>query len=150
MSRRQVSPSPSGHLLEPTELTLNLLRQSKVVPKISVFAHVRGHHDYMKKPFAPLGCAIEAHVKPYDHRIWDSRSDARFSLGTSMQHHRCFRVYITKTRATRISDTMYYKHQYITNPKSHLNPTRRRGSPATRNGTPSKAISRQATRRQRL
>jgi len=33
-----------------------------------------------------------------------------------MQHHRCFRVYITKTRATRISDTVYYKHQYITNP----------------------------------
>ena len=54
------------HLLEPTELTLNLLRQSKVVPKISAFAHVHGHHDYMKKPFAPLGCAIEAHVKPDD------------------------------------------------------------------------------------
>ena len=33
-----------------------------------------------------------------------------------MQHHRCFRVYITKTRATRISDTVYFKHQYITNP----------------------------------
>ena len=33
-----------------------------------------------------------------------------------MQHHRCFRVYITKTRATRISDTVFYKHQYITNP----------------------------------
>ncbi len=33
-----------------------------------------------------------------------------------MQHHRCFRVYITKTRATRISNTVYFKHQYITNP----------------------------------
>jgi hypothetical protein len=73
------------HLLEPTELTLNLLRQSKVVPKISAFAHVHGHHDYMKKPFAPLGCTIEG----------DTRSDAGFSLGTSMHQHRCFRVYIT-------------------------------------------------------
>jgi hypothetical protein len=70
----------------------------------------------MKKPFATLGCAIEAHVKPDDRQTWDSRSDAGFSLGTSMQHHLCFRVYITKTRATRISDTVYYKHQYITNP----------------------------------
>jgi hypothetical protein len=104
------------HLLEPTELTLNLLRQSKVAPKISAFAHVHGHHDYMKKPFAPLGCAIEAHVKPDDRRTWDTRSDAGFSLGTSMEHHRCFRVYITKTRSTRISDTVHYKHQYITNP----------------------------------
>ena len=33
-----------------------------------------------------------------------------------MEHHRCFQVYITKTRATRISDTVHFKHQYITNP----------------------------------
>ena len=29
---------------------------------------------------------------------------------------RCFRVYITNTRATKISNTVVYKHQYITNP----------------------------------
>jgi hypothetical protein len=43
------------HLLKPTELTLHLLRQSKVAPKISAFAHVHGPHDYLKKPFAPFG-----------------------------------------------------------------------------------------------
>jgi hypothetical protein len=43
------------HLLEPTELTLNLLRQSKVAPKVSAFVHVHAPHEYMKKPFAPLG-----------------------------------------------------------------------------------------------
>jgi hypothetical protein len=104
------------HLLEPKELTLNLLRQSKVAPKISAFAHVHGPHNYMKKPFAPLGCAIQAHVKPEDRRTWDTRSNAGFSLSTSMQHHQCFWVYITKTRATRISDTVFFKHQNITNP----------------------------------
>jgi hypothetical protein len=112
------------HLLEPTELTLNLLRQSKVVPKISAFAHVHTHHNYMKKPFALLGCAIEAHVKPDDRQTWDARLDAGFSLGTSVEHHRCFHIYITKTRATRISDTVFFKHQYITNlifsPESHV------------------------------
>jgi hypothetical protein len=75
------------HLLEPTELTLNLLRQSKVAPKISAFAHVHGPYTYMKKPFAPLGCAIQAHIKPEDQRTWDTQSDAGFGLGTSMQHH---------------------------------------------------------------
>jgi hypothetical protein len=34
-----------------------------------------------------------------------------------MEHHRCFRVYVTRTRATRISDTVLFKHQYITNPE---------------------------------
>jgi hypothetical protein len=33
-----------------------------------------------------------------------------------MKHHRYFWVYITKTQATRISDTVFFKHQYITNP----------------------------------
>jgi len=103
-------------LLEPAELTLNLLRSSNMTPKISAFAQVHGHHDYMKKPFAPLGCAIQAHVKPDDRHSWDARADAGFSLGTSMEHHRCYRVYITKTRATRISDTVAFQHQYITNP----------------------------------
>ncbi len=32
-----------------------------------------------------------------------------------MEHHQCFHVYIVKTRATRISDTVFFKHQYITN-----------------------------------
>jgi hypothetical protein len=112
------------HLLKPTELTLNLLRQSKVPPKISAFAHVHGPHDYMKKPFAPLGCAIQAYIKPEDRRTWDTRLDAGYSLGTSMQHHQCFRVYITKMRAMQISNMVFFKHQYITNqtvsPEPHI------------------------------
>ncbi len=35
------------HLLEPTELILNLLRQSRVAPKFLALAHVHGTHDYM-------------------------------------------------------------------------------------------------------
>jgi hypothetical protein len=34
-----------------------------------------------------------------------------------MEHDCCFKVYIVKTRATRISNTVFFKHQYITNPK---------------------------------
>jgi hypothetical protein len=33
-----------------------------------------------------------------------------------MEHHQCVRVYVTRTRATRISDTVMFKHQYITSP----------------------------------
>ena len=42
------------HLLEPTELTLNLLRQFQVTPNVFAFAHVHGNHDYVRKPFAPI------------------------------------------------------------------------------------------------
>ncbi len=112
------------HLLEPTELTLNLLRQSRVAPKILALAHAHGTHDYIQKPFAPIGCAVQTRAKPDNHLSWDTRLEPGVNLGTSMEHHQCFRVYVTRTRATRISDTVIFKHQYITSttisPESHV------------------------------
>jgi hypothetical protein len=104
------------HLLEPMELTLNLLRQSRIAPNISAFVHVHGTHNYMCKPFAPIGCAVQTHLKPNNRHMWDTRLEPGFNLGTSMEHHCCFRVYVTRTRATRISDSVFFKQQYITNP----------------------------------
>jgi hypothetical protein len=52
------------HLIRPAELTVNLLRQSNVVPKILAYTHMHGQHDYMKHPLAPLGCAVMVHIKP--------------------------------------------------------------------------------------
>ncbi len=105
------------HLLGPVELTVNLLRQSNIAPKILAYAHVHGQHDYMRKPIAPLGCAVQAHIKPDICQTWDTLSEAGFNIGTSMEHYCCYKVYIVDTRATRISDTVFFKHQYITNPK---------------------------------
>jgi len=80
------------NLLEPAELTLtlSLLRQSRVVPNVSAFAHVHGNHDYMRKPFAPIGCVIQTYNKPEDRLSWDTRSEPGFNLGTLMEHHCCF------------------------------------------------------------
>jgi hypothetical protein len=58
-------------LVKPTELTINLLQQSNVTPKVSAYAHIHGQHDYMKRPFAPLGCAVMVHVKPKNRQTWD-------------------------------------------------------------------------------
>ncbi len=49
--------------------------------------------------------------------ILDVHGNVGFNIGTAMEHHRCFHVYIVKTRATRISDLVFFKHQYITNPQ---------------------------------
>ncbi len=105
------------HLVRPAELTINLLRQSNVVPKILAYAHVHGQQDYMKRPFAPLGCAVMAHIKPKNCSSWDVHGNVGFNIGMAMEHHRCFHVYIVKMRATRISDLVFFKHQYITNPQ---------------------------------
>jgi hypothetical protein len=105
------------HLVCPAELTVNLLRQSNVTPKVSAYAHVHGQHNYTTRPSAPLGCAVMAHVKLKNRQSWDVHSEVGFNIGTAMEHHCCFHVYIVKTRATRVSNAVFFKHQYITNPQ---------------------------------
>jgi hypothetical protein len=61
-----------------------------------------------------------AHVKPKNRRTWDTHAETGFNIGTAMEHHQCFHVYIVKTRATRVSDRVFFKHQYITNPQITL------------------------------
>jgi hypothetical protein len=87
------------HLVQPAELTVNLLGQSNIAPRVSAYTHVHGKHDYMKVPFAPLGCVVMAHVKPKNRQTWDIRADTGFNIGTAMEHYQCFHTYIVKTRA---------------------------------------------------
>ncbi len=58
-----------------------------------------------------------AHVKPKNGQTWDVHGDTGFNIGMAIEHHQCFHMYIVKTRATRVSDTVLFKHQYITNPQ---------------------------------
>jgi len=37
-------------------------------------------------------------------------------LRTSDEHYRCHEVYVKRTRSTRISDTIHFKHKHITSP----------------------------------
>jgi hypothetical protein len=51
-------------LLPQVEITLNLLRTSRLHPQLSTVAHFHGLMDYNKTSFAPPGCKIIAHDKP--------------------------------------------------------------------------------------
>jgi hypothetical protein len=51
-------------LLPQAEITLNLLRTSRLHPQLSAVAHYHGLVDYNKTAFAPPGCKIIAHEKP--------------------------------------------------------------------------------------
>jgi hypothetical protein len=50
-------------LLPQAEITLNLLRTSRLHPQLSAAAHFHGLVDYNKTAFAPPGCKIIAHKK---------------------------------------------------------------------------------------
>jgi single-stranded DNA-binding protein len=104
-------------LLPQTVLTLNLLRQSHVAPNISAYAYHHGSFDYNRMPLAPMGCAVQFHIKPDKRKTWGEHSMDGWYLKTSPEHYRCHIVFVKKTQATRVTDTVFFKHKYITQPE---------------------------------
>ena len=51
-------------LLPQAELTLNLLRQSTLNPRISAWEYFQGPFNFNKTPLGPVGCRVLIHAKP--------------------------------------------------------------------------------------
>jgi hypothetical protein len=93
-------------LLPQAEMTLNLLRTSRLHPQLSAAAHFHGLVDYNKTAFSTPGCKIIAHEKPSQRRTWAPQPG--YSLGTTMYYYRCQNVYITSTASKRIVETLEF------------------------------------------
>jgi hypothetical protein len=100
-------------LLPQAEITLNLLRTSRLHPQLSAAAHFHGLVDYNKTAFAPPGCKNIAHKKSGKRRTWAPDGQHGYSLGPEMHHYRCQNVYISSTASERIVDTLeLFPHNY--------------------------------------
>jgi hypothetical protein len=98
-------------LLPQAEITLNLLRASRLHPQLSAAAHYHGLIDYDKTVFGPPGCKIIAHEKPAQRRTRALHGQPGWSIGPTMHHYRCKNVYITATASERIVDTLdFFPH----------------------------------------
>ena len=95
-------------LLEQAEHTLNMLRPSRVVPKVSAFAYLNGEHNHNQQPFAPLGCKVEIHVMPKVREAWAAHTTTGYYIGTSWEHYRNHKVYIKDTRSVRTGATVFF------------------------------------------
>ena len=67
-------------------------------------------------PLAPMGCKVQLYESINIHGSWADNSTDGWYLGTSNKHYRCHIIYVKKTRSERISDTVFFKHRYITQP----------------------------------
>jgi hypothetical protein len=100
-------------LLPQAEITLNLLRTSRLHPQLSAAAHFHGLVDYNKTAFSPPGCNIIAHEKPGKRHTWAPHGQHGYSVGPAMHHYRCQNVYISATASERIVDTLeFFPHNY--------------------------------------
>jgi hypothetical protein len=87
-------------------LTLNLLRQSRINPKQSAHSQIHGPYDFNRTPIAPMGYRVLVHVKPDKRGTWDPKAEDGYYIGPAPNHYRCYKVYITDSEATRITDTI--------------------------------------------
>jgi len=88
------------------ELTLNLLRGSRLNPKLSAWAQLNGPFDFNRTPLAPPGTRVVAHVKPEHRASWDPHGVDGWYVGPAFNSYRCYRIWITETRRERIVDTL--------------------------------------------
>ena len=61
-------------LLPHAEVQLHMLQKSRTTPKISVFSHLYGQHNFDATPFGILGSKIELHITAKQQKTWDTRT----------------------------------------------------------------------------
>ena len=93
-------------LLFQSELTLNLLRSSGCTPHISAYHQLHGKYDYSSHPIGPLGCKVLVFEPPSVRLTYGPHGEEGFYIGPAMKHYRCFDVWVTKTKHTRVTDTL--------------------------------------------
>ena len=89
-------------------LTLNLLRPSRLNPRLSAEAQLDGAFYFNRTPLAPPGTRVIVHKTPDNRRTWAPHGVDGWYLRPAPNHYRCHRVYIPSTRAERIAKTVEF------------------------------------------
>jgi hypothetical protein len=63
-----------------------------------------------------MGCAVQLHKRSERRGTWANNSIDGWYLQTSPEHYQCYKIYVKQTKIDRISDTVYFKPKYITQP----------------------------------
>ena len=87
-------------------ITLNLMRPSRIHPKLSAYSCISGEFDYNKTPLAPVGTKVLVHEKPKQRGSWVDHGIPGWYLGPCLDHYRCYNCYLPTTNGERVSDTV--------------------------------------------
>ena len=93
-------------LIDQCNLTINLLRTSRINPNLSAYAYLNGNFDFNAHPLAPPGTKVVIHKKPNDRTSWQYHGTEAWYIGPSLEHYRCFKCFIPATGAIINTDTV--------------------------------------------
>ena len=92
-----------------------MLRQPRLVPNISAYAHLYGPQYYNSEPLAQLAFAVDMHVKPEHRDTFASHLVSGFYIGTYQEQYRFQKVWVKYNKSVSIGDNLFFKHKYLTN-----------------------------------
>jgi hypothetical protein len=75
-------------ILPQAVITLNMLRTSRINPKLSAAIHIFGQYDFNRAPFAPPVTRIIAHETPGRRRTWAPHGQDVWYIGPALEHYR--------------------------------------------------------------
>jgi hypothetical protein len=100
-------------ILPQAVMKLNMLRTSRINPKLSPAIHIFVQHDFNRAPLAPPGTRIVAHETPGKRKTWAPHGQDGWYIGPALEHYRFYTVYITKTRSRRVVETVeFFPHKF--------------------------------------
>ena len=89
-------------LLDQVELTLNMLRTSRINPNLSTHEQINGTNDFNATPLAPPGTRCIAHEKSCQRGTRAPHRQPGWYVGAAPEHYRCYHIYIPKTQGTSL------------------------------------------------
>ena len=107
-------------LLQQAKVTLNLLRTSRVNPKLSAHSFINGPFDFNAAPIAPPGSKVVIHKKSDSRNSWDYRGKTGWYIGPAMHHYRCVHCYVPSTHAEITADTVKFLPEKIPFPQATM------------------------------
>jgi hypothetical protein len=125
-------------LLPQAVMTLNMVRPSRLNPKLSAYNQLWGNFNFEKTPLAPPGCKIIIHERPQERGTWADHGVTGFYIGPAMHHFRNYQCYIPSTRGERVSNTVEFfpAHVEMPNTSCDTRPHTRAPTTASQNPVP--------------
>ena len=104
-------------LLLQCDITLNLLRSSRLHPNMSAWAATFGNFDFNRTPLAPPGTRVLVHETPHQRSSFAPHGVDGWYIGPSMNHYRCYNCFLPSSMSTRDALTVDWFPHSIPFPK---------------------------------
>ena len=103
-------------LLQQAKISINLLRSSRKNPKLLAYTLLEGEFNLNKTPLSPPGTKALVFSDPDTRTPWETHAKDAWYVGPALNHYRCFRFWMPKTKAFQIAKTAKFFPTYTSIP----------------------------------